>query len=225
MTYTAHVDTFARDHLPPAEAQPEYLFDLPELQFPERLNCATELLDRHVQEGRGDRRCVSAPGGPAWTYAELQTPGRPHRPRAGRRVRPRARQPRAAARRQQADARRLLVRGDEGGRHRRRDDADAARQGAEPDHREGPGDDRPLRRGAARRARGGRGCESRRPRRGSRASSASATPRRPTAWRRAWCATTRRSPTSTPPPTTPACSPSPRAPPASRRRRCTSTAT
>jgi 2-aminobenzoate-CoA ligase len=25
-----------------------------------------------VREGRGDRRCVSAPGGPAWTYAELQ---------------------------------------------------------------------------------------------------------------------------------------------------------
>src|SRR6185295_15839978 len=44
----------------------------PELQFPERLNCATELLDRAVKEGRGDRRCVSAPGGPAWTYAELQ---------------------------------------------------------------------------------------------------------------------------------------------------------
>src|SRR6478736_3844684 len=72
MSYTAHTDTFARDHLPPAEAQPEFIFDLPELQFPERLNCATELLDRHVREGRGDRRCVSAPGGPAWTYAELQ---------------------------------------------------------------------------------------------------------------------------------------------------------
>ena len=70
--YTAHVDTFARDHLPPPEAQPEFIFDLPELQFPERLNCATELLDRHVKEGRGDRRCVSAPGGPTWTYAELQ---------------------------------------------------------------------------------------------------------------------------------------------------------
>jgi 2-aminobenzoate-CoA ligase len=70
--YTAHVDTFARDHLPAPEAQPEFIFDLPELQFPERLNCATELLDRHVKEGRGERRCVSAPGGPSWTYAELQ---------------------------------------------------------------------------------------------------------------------------------------------------------
>ena len=69
---TAHLDTFARDHLPPAESQPTFLFDLPELQFPERLNCATELLDRAVREGRGDRPCVSAPGGPSWTYAELQ---------------------------------------------------------------------------------------------------------------------------------------------------------
>jgi 2-aminobenzoate-CoA ligase len=72
MRYSAHIDTFARDHLPTPEAQPEFRFDLPELQFPERLNCATELLDRHVKEGCGDRRCVSAPGGPAWTYAELQ---------------------------------------------------------------------------------------------------------------------------------------------------------
>ena len=70
--YTAHIDTFARDHLPAPEAQPEFLFELPELQFPERLNCATELLDRHVKEGRGERPCVSAPGGPWWTYAELQ---------------------------------------------------------------------------------------------------------------------------------------------------------
>ena len=73
MAYTAHLDTFAADHLPPAESQPEFLFDLPELQFPERLNCATELLDRHVREGRGDRPCVAAPNGPAWSYAELQS--------------------------------------------------------------------------------------------------------------------------------------------------------
>jgi len=70
--YTAHLDTFARDHLPPPESQPEFLFDLPKLQFPERLNCATELLDRAVQAGHGERPCVSAPGGPSWTYADLQ---------------------------------------------------------------------------------------------------------------------------------------------------------
>ena len=71
MTTTAHVDTFARDHLPPPDQQPQYLFELPALQFPERLNCATDLLDRHVAEGRGDRLCIQAPG-LCWTYADLQ---------------------------------------------------------------------------------------------------------------------------------------------------------
>lgn len=71
MSASAHVDTFAADHLPPADQQPEFLFDLPALQFPERLNCATELLDRHIAEGRGDRLCLRAPG-VRWTYAELQ---------------------------------------------------------------------------------------------------------------------------------------------------------
>ena len=72
MAATAHLDTFARDGLPPPEAQPEFRFDLPELQFGERLNCATALLDAAVAAGRGDRRCVRAPGGPDWTYADLQ---------------------------------------------------------------------------------------------------------------------------------------------------------
>ena len=72
MPYTAHVDTFARDHLPPPELQPEFLFTLPGLQFPQRLNCATELLDRWVTSGRGDRLCLQAPDGLRWTYADLQ---------------------------------------------------------------------------------------------------------------------------------------------------------
>lgn len=68
---TAHQDTFARDHLPPVEWQPEFCFDLPELQFPGQLNCASELLDRHIIEGRGERICIRAPG-ITWTYANLQ---------------------------------------------------------------------------------------------------------------------------------------------------------
>ncbi|APW39211.1 2-aminobenzoate-CoA ligase [Rhodoferax koreense] len=68
---SAHIDTFARDRLPPLEDQPEFLFELPSLQFPAQLNCATELLDRHVAEGRGDRLCLQAEG-MRWTYAELQ---------------------------------------------------------------------------------------------------------------------------------------------------------
>jgi len=71
MTVTAHVDTFARDHLPPAEQWPELVFDLPDLRFPERLNCATELLERAVARGWGERSAVLASGGLRWTYAEL----------------------------------------------------------------------------------------------------------------------------------------------------------
>jgi 2-aminobenzoate-CoA ligase len=69
---TAHVDTFARDHLPPPSQWPELLFELPELQFPEQLNCATALLDNAVNErGWGERVCIHAPG-VTWTYAQLQ---------------------------------------------------------------------------------------------------------------------------------------------------------
>ena len=68
---SAHIDTFARDRLPPAELQPVYRFDLPALQFPPQLNCATELLDRRVEAGEGGRLCIQAPG-TRWTYADLQ---------------------------------------------------------------------------------------------------------------------------------------------------------
>lgn len=68
---SAHVDTFAARNLPPPELQPQFLFDAPELQFPEQLNCATELLDRWVERGQGDRLCVQG-AGLRWNYADLQ---------------------------------------------------------------------------------------------------------------------------------------------------------
>ncbi|WP_088278606.1 AMP-binding protein [Ideonella sp. A 288] len=72
MAATAHVDTFARDRLPPPDQQPEYLFELPGLQFPERLNCASALLRAALARGWGSRACIVAPGGLRWTYADLQ---------------------------------------------------------------------------------------------------------------------------------------------------------
>ena len=65
---TAHVDTFARRALPPRELWPE----LPpgQLRYPERLNCAAELLDRQVSNGNGDRIALRFHGG-RWTYREL----------------------------------------------------------------------------------------------------------------------------------------------------------
>ncbi len=74
MAYTAHVDTFARDNLPPAEELPEVFFDLPELQYPARLNCAAELLDAMVAAGHGERPALHALIGGrkyACTYRQL----------------------------------------------------------------------------------------------------------------------------------------------------------
>ena len=68
MIVSAHVDTFARDHLPPREEWPELLFDLPELQYPDRLNCAAELLTGPAP----DRPVFHTPAGPSWTYGELR---------------------------------------------------------------------------------------------------------------------------------------------------------
>jgi len=68
---TAHVDTFARDNLPPHELWPELdLSGLPELAYPGRLNCAVELLDRAVEAGHGDRPAIRWETG-VWTYREL----------------------------------------------------------------------------------------------------------------------------------------------------------
>ena len=69
---SAHLDTFARDRLPPPEQQPAFSFELPGLQFPAQLNCATELLDRRIAAGQGNRLCIQAPGGLRWSYADLQ---------------------------------------------------------------------------------------------------------------------------------------------------------
>ena len=71
MTATAHVDTFARDNLPPADQWPDLLFELPELQYPRRMNCAGELLDRAVARGDGERIVLRAADGEC-TYAQLQ---------------------------------------------------------------------------------------------------------------------------------------------------------
>jgi len=68
---SAHVDTFCREHLPPAELWPRMDYgSLPELAYPGPLNCATELLDRMVDGGHGDRSVFLFPGG-RWTYRDL----------------------------------------------------------------------------------------------------------------------------------------------------------
>jgi 2-aminobenzoate-CoA ligase len=69
---SAHVDTFCRDNLPSADSWPELLFELPELDYPQRLNCGIELLDRVAQRLGPDRPCLLAPDAEAWSYGQLQ---------------------------------------------------------------------------------------------------------------------------------------------------------
>jgi 2-aminobenzoate-CoA ligase len=70
--YTAHTDPFASDNLPPRSQWPELLFELPEVQYAARLNCATELLDKPVTRGHGHRVALRAPEGEC-TYTQLFT--------------------------------------------------------------------------------------------------------------------------------------------------------
>jgi 2-aminobenzoate-CoA ligase len=69
-TRTAHVDTFARDNLPPRSQWPEFRFDLPELHYPDRLNCAALLLDEMVAAGFGNRVAIHTYDGRC-SYAQL----------------------------------------------------------------------------------------------------------------------------------------------------------
>src|SRR3954451_2356326 len=68
--YTAHVDTFARDQLPPLELWPEIIFEIPEVRYPERVNCVAELLDRMVAVGHGERPVIRSASG-VLTYRAL----------------------------------------------------------------------------------------------------------------------------------------------------------
>ncbi len=65
---TAHMDTFARDNLPPADEWPDLLPG--PVDYPERLNTAVELSDRMVQAGFGDHVALIGHGRRR-TYKEL----------------------------------------------------------------------------------------------------------------------------------------------------------
>ena len=70
MAKSGHVDTFARDNLPPREQWPEFKLELPDLQYPERLNCVTEWVDRWVTAGQSERPCLFSPT-ESLTYAQF----------------------------------------------------------------------------------------------------------------------------------------------------------
>jgi 2-aminobenzoate-CoA ligase len=59
-------DRFVEDRLPSPELLPEFRFDLPELQYPERLNAAAELL-----KGGGPEALAIVNNSGRWTYSDL----------------------------------------------------------------------------------------------------------------------------------------------------------
>ncbi len=70
MSVSAHQDTFAADNLPPRALWPDRRFMLPELQYPERINAVSELLDGHLARGHGHAPCLIGHDGQVWSYAE-----------------------------------------------------------------------------------------------------------------------------------------------------------
>jgi 2-aminobenzoate-CoA ligase len=73
LTPSAHVDTFCRDHLPPAGQWPDLEFTLPELAYPDRLNCAASLLADPIAKLGADRLCLlpQDPDERVWSYRDL----------------------------------------------------------------------------------------------------------------------------------------------------------
>jgi 2-aminobenzoate-CoA ligase len=70
MIRSGHADSFTRDNLPPRDQWPEFRFTLPELQYPERLNCVTQFVDKWLAGGEGERIAIVSPY-ETWTYAQL----------------------------------------------------------------------------------------------------------------------------------------------------------
>ncbi|HEX8562089.1 MAG TPA: AMP-binding protein [Flavobacterium sp.] len=63
-------DNFVHDHLPDESLQPDYIFDHPDFNFPEDINCVDALLDRHIREGNGSRVAIRTFDS-TWTYDDL----------------------------------------------------------------------------------------------------------------------------------------------------------
>ncbi|MCC2954607.1 AMP-binding protein [Massilia sp. IC2-477] len=68
---SGYADGFARAMLPPLDEWPELRFDLPELQYPPRLNCVAELFDAATLRG-WDERTALIGARERLTYAELR---------------------------------------------------------------------------------------------------------------------------------------------------------
>ncbi|HET9743775.1 MAG TPA: AMP-binding protein [Terriglobales bacterium] len=68
--HSGHLDTFCADHMPAPEQRPVIFDSLAEYRYPQRFNCADELLDRMVAGGAGERIAFIHQSG-GWTYRRL----------------------------------------------------------------------------------------------------------------------------------------------------------
>jgi 2-aminobenzoate-CoA ligase len=72
LSTSAHVDSFTRDHLPPAALWPTIEFTTDALQYPARLNAGVDLVDASARLVGDDALALRTPDGGVWTYGELR---------------------------------------------------------------------------------------------------------------------------------------------------------
>ncbi|ASO20910.1 2-aminobenzoate-CoA ligase [Actinoalloteichus hoggarensis] len=70
LTPSAHVDTFCRDGLPPLSQWPDLSSPVPDVAYPDRLNCAVTLLTGAIEHYGPDRLCLASPT-ERWTYGDV----------------------------------------------------------------------------------------------------------------------------------------------------------
>lgn len=68
--FNHHIDEFVKLNQPSISEQPEYLFENDALKFPKILNCATELIDKNIDECRGEKTAIITPD-VQWSYLKL----------------------------------------------------------------------------------------------------------------------------------------------------------
>ncbi|VAV90908.1 hypothetical protein MNBD_ALPHA02-644, partial [hydrothermal vent metagenome] len=67
---SAYEDSFAAAQMPRKDTLPDFIHDLPCLDYPDWLNAAVELLDKNIAAGRGDKVAILTPT-ENWTYQEV----------------------------------------------------------------------------------------------------------------------------------------------------------
>jgi 2-aminobenzoate-CoA ligase len=70
MPGSAHIDTFALDHLPAKETWPAFFFGAHVPEYPQHLNAAVVLLDGLIKAGKGDRPAIRM-ASTVWSYKQL----------------------------------------------------------------------------------------------------------------------------------------------------------